>query len=61
MISYVNYASNWFVKLLQNGLYANMANLNTFYNGLCHILLVNYNNNTFPQIFFPFLLFSLYC
>lgn len=55
MISYVNYASNWFVKLLQNGLYANMGNLNTFYNGLCHILLVNYNNNTLPQIFFPFL------
>lgn len=51
MISYVNYASNWSVKLLQNGLYSNTANLNTLFNGFYHVLLVNYNNDTFPRMF----------
>ena len=63
MICYVNYASNWSVKWVQNGLYSNMANLNTFSNGFCHVLRVNYNNDTFPQtfsfIFSPFFSFSV--
>lgn len=60
MISYVNYASNRSVKLLQNGLYSNMANWNTFQNGFCHVLLVNYNNDTFPQTSFFFSFFLLH-
>lgn len=56
LISYVNYASNCSVKLLQNGLYSNMANLNSSSTGFCHVFLVNYNNDdTFPQTFLPVL------
>lgn len=49
LISYVNYASNCSVKLLPNGLYSNMANLNSSPTGLCHVPLVNYNDDTFSQ------------
>lgn len=50
LISYVNYASNCSVKLLPNGLYSNVANLNSSSTGFCRVSLVNYNNDdTSPQ------------
>lgn len=59
LISYVNYASNCSVKLLQNGLYSNMANLNSSSTGFCRVPLVNYNNDdTSLKLFSVFWLFG---